>query len=178
MKARPLSNLDPSGQGFRRSFHCPLGYTCTGKSGQERQPRKRKARRSRPVLLGRNASDVKPPTASCLRSIVAVVSRSPGGAVPPPTPPHSAENGGAQSVKRISFSLQTLNASLSLVSPPSKAAATETVQPFIFGSLTAVRPFGASGFESVAGCSPAAMTTPVTPFALAWPLGTPPRPPL
>src|SRR4051812_5404443 len=55
----------------RRQTAGPHGYTCTGKSGQERQPRKRKARRSRPVLLGRNASDVKPPTASCLRSIVA-----------------------------------------------------------------------------------------------------------
>ena len=54
-----------------------------------------------------------------------------------------------QSVKRISFSLQTSNASASLLLPPSKVAATETVQPFAFGSLTAVRPLGASGFESV-----------------------------
>src|SRR3954469_15986084 len=127
------------------AWACPYG-----KLGQERQPRKRKARRSRPVLLGRNASDVKPPTASCLRSIVAVVSRSPGGAVTTPNPPHSAETGGAQSVKRISFSLQTSNVSLSLVSPPSKVAATETVQPSSLGSLRAVCALGASGFESVA----------------------------
>src|SRR4051795_10509307 len=55
-----------------------------------------------------------------------------------------------QSVKRISFSLQTSKASTSLLLPPSEVAATETVQPFVFGSLTAARPFGASGFESVA----------------------------
>src|SRR3954465_6412420 len=72
-----------------------------------------------------------------------------------------------QSVKRISFSLQTSKASASLLLPPSKVAATETVQPFSLGSLTAVRPLGASGFESVAVCSSALMTSPVTVFALA-----------
>ena len=45
-----ISKLKPT----QPRLHCaarPLGHTCTGKSGQERQPRKRKARRSRPVLL-------------------------------------------------------------------------------------------------------------------------------
>ena len=70
-------------------------------------------------------------------------------------------------MKRISFSLQTSNASAPLLLPPSKVAATETVQPFSFGSFTAVRPFGASGFESVAVLSPAVMATSVTVFALA-----------
>ena len=69
-------------------------------------------------------------------------------------------------MKRISLSLQTSNASAPLLPPPSKVAATETVQPFIFGSLTAVRPLGASGFESVAVLSPAVMATSVTVFAL------------
>src|SRR4051812_25387757 len=73
----------------------------------------------------------------------------------------------AQSVKRISLSLQTSNASASLLPPPSKLAATETVQPFIFGSLTAVRALGASGFESEAVLSPAVMATSVTAFVLA-----------
>src|SRR3954452_16505199 len=73
----------------------------------------------------------------------------------------------AQSVKRISLALQTSNASASLLPPPSKVAATETVQPFIFGSLTAVRALGASGFESEALLSPAVRTTSVTVFALA-----------
>src|SRR3954454_12634665 len=81
--------------------------------------------------------------------------------------PFKEEARKAQSVKRISFSLQTSNASASLLLPPSKVAATETVQPFSLGSLTAVRPLGASGFESVAVCSSALMTSPVTVFALA-----------
>src|SRR3954463_1786473 len=73
----------------------------------------------------------------------------------------------AQSVKRIDFSLQTSKVSASLLPPPSKVAATETVQPFSFGSLTVARPLGASGFESVVVLSPAVMTTPVAVFAVA-----------
>src|SRR4051795_11387564 len=73
----------------------------------------------------------------------------------------------AQSVKRIDFSLQTSKVSASLLPPPSKAAATETVQPCIFGSLTVARPLEASGFESVVVLSPAVMTTPVAVFAVA-----------
>ncbi len=71
-------------------------------------------------------------------------------------------------MKRISFSRQTSNASASLLPPPSKLAATETVQPFIFGSLTAARALGASGFESEAVLSPAVMATSVTVFVLAF----------
>src|SRR5215207_1727200 len=82
--------------------------------------------------------------------------------------PFKEEARKAQSVKRISFSLQTLNASVSLFPPPSKVAATETVQPFIFGSLMLARASGASGFESVVVLSPAVITTPVTVFALAF----------
>src|SRR3954447_209639 len=88
--------------------------------------------------------------------------------------PFKEEARKAQSVKRISFSLQTSNASASLLLPPSKVAATETVQPFIFGSLTAVRPLGASGFGSVAVWSPPVITTPVTVFALALTMVTAP----
>src|SRR3954451_16502379 len=73
----------------------------------------------------------------------------------------------AQSVKRIDFSLQMSKVSASLLPPPSKVAATETVQPFSFGSLTVARPLGASGFESLVGFSPAVMTIPVAGFALA-----------
>ena len=73
----------------------------------------------------------------------------------------------AQSVKRIDFSLQTSKVSASLLPPPSKVAATETVQPCIFGSLTVARPLGASGFESLVVLSPAVMTIPVTVFAVA-----------
>src|SRR5215203_3492417 len=73
----------------------------------------------------------------------------------------------AQSVKRIDFSLQTSKVSASLLPPPSKVAATETVQPFSFGSLTVARPLGASGFESVVVFSPAVMTRPVAVFAVA-----------
>src|SRR3954447_6974956 len=71
------------------------------------------------------------------------------------------------SVKRIDFSLQMSKVSASLLPPPSKVAATETVQPFIFGSLTVARPLGASGFESVVVLSPAVMTTPVMGLAVA-----------
>src|SRR3954468_21096225 len=73
----------------------------------------------------------------------------------------------AQSVKRIDFSLQTSSASVSLLPPPSKVAATETVQPFSFGSFPLACALGASDFESVAVLSPAEMTTSVTVFALA-----------
>src|SRR3954451_8811507 len=73
----------------------------------------------------------------------------------------------AQSVKRIDFSLQTSKVSASLLPPPSKVAATETVQPFSFGSLTVARPLGASGFESLVVFSPAVMTIPVAVFAVA-----------
>ena len=65
------------------------------------------------------------------------------------------------------MSLQTSKVSASLLLPPSKVAATETVQPFIFGSLTVARPLGASGFESVVVLSPAVMTTPVMGLAVA-----------
>ena len=73
----------------------------------------------------------------------------------------------AQSVKRIDFSLQTSKVSASLLPPPSKVAATETVQPCIFGSSTVARALGASGFESLVVLSPAVMTTPVTGLAVA-----------
>src|SRR3954470_17449206 len=73
----------------------------------------------------------------------------------------------AQSVKRIDFSLQMSKVSASLLPPPSKVAATETVQPFSFGSLTVARPLGASGFESLVVFSPAVMTIPVAVFAVA-----------
>src|SRR3954452_23803211 len=73
----------------------------------------------------------------------------------------------AQSVKRIAFSLQMSKVSASLLPPPSKVAATETVQPFSFGSLTVARPLGASGFESLVFFSPAVMTIPVAVFAVA-----------
>src|SRR3954447_2220749 len=73
----------------------------------------------------------------------------------------------AQSVKRIDFSLQTSKVSASLLPPPSKVAATETVQPFIFGSLTVARALGANGFDNVVVLSPAVMTTPVAVFAVA-----------
>ena len=63
--------------------------------------------------------------------------------------------------------MQTSKVSASLLPPPSKVAATETVQPFIFGSLTVARPLGASGFESLVVLSPAVMTIPVTVFAVA-----------
>src|SRR3954453_1341380 len=73
----------------------------------------------------------------------------------------------AQSVKRIDFSLQTSKVSASLLPPPSKVAATETVQPFSFGSLTVARPLGASGFGSLVVFPPAVMTIPVAVFAVA-----------
>src|SRR5829696_6167407 len=73
----------------------------------------------------------------------------------------------AQSVKRIDFSLQTSKVSAPLLLPPSKVAATETVQPFIFGSLTVARALGANGFDNVVVLSPAMMTTPVAVFAMA-----------
>src|SRR5215208_8441922 len=88
----------------------------------------------------------------------------------PTSGPHNAKappKRKAQSVKRIDFSLQTSKVSASLLPPPSKVAATETVQPFSFGSLTIARPLGASGFESVVVFSPAVMTTPVTGLAVA-----------
>src|SRR5215213_8420680 len=88
----------------------------------------------------------------------------------PTSGPHNAKappDRKAQSVKRIDLSLQTSKVSASLLPPPSKVAATETVQPFIFGSLTVARPLGASGFESVVVLSPAVMTTPVTGLAVA-----------
>src|SRR3954454_9644701 len=73
----------------------------------------------------------------------------------------------AQSVKRIDFSLQMSKVSASLLPPPSKVAATETVEPFSFGSLNVARPLGASGFESLVVFSPAVMTIPVAVFAVA-----------
>ncbi len=57
-------------------------------------------------------------------------------------------------MKRIDVSLHTSNAPASLLPPPSKVAATETVQPFNFGSFTGARALGASGFESVAVLEP------------------------
>src|SRR4051794_5088506 len=86
----------------------------------------------------------------------------------PTSGPHNAKappKRKAQSVKRIDFSLQTSKVSASLLPPPSKVAATETVQPCIFGSFTVARALGASGFESLVVLSPAVMTTPVTGLA-------------
>src|SRR4051794_13021638 len=88
----------------------------------------------------------------------------------PTSGPHNAKappKRKAQSVKRIDFSLQTSKVSASLLPPPSKVAATETVQPCIFGSFTVARALGASGFESLVVFSPAVMTTPVTGLAVA-----------
>src|SRR5215212_10401559 len=88
----------------------------------------------------------------------------------PTSGPHNAKappERKAQSVKRIDFSLQTSKVSASLLPPPSKVAATETVQPSIFGSLTVARALGANGFDNVVVLSPAVMTTPVAVFAVA-----------
>src|SRR4051794_31769367 len=88
----------------------------------------------------------------------------------PTSGPHNAKappKRKAQSVKRIDFSLQTSKVSASLLPPPSKVAATETVQPCIFGSFTVARALGASGFESLVVLSPAVMTIPVAVFAVA-----------
>ena len=67
--------------------------------------------------------------------------------------------------------MQTSKVSAPLLPPPSKVAATETVQPFIFGSLPSAA-FGASGFESLVVLSPAVMTMPVAVFAVALMTGT------
>ncbi|WP_238193835.1 hypothetical protein [Methylobacterium frigidaeris] len=69
-------------------------------------------------------------------------------------------------MKRITFSLQMSKVSASLLPPSSKVAATETVQPLSFGSLTVARPWDASGFESLVVSRPAEMTTLVAVVAL------------
>ena len=94
-----------------------------------------------------------------------------GDHAPPHAPSHCAGSAPLQPRGSIGEADQLFLADIERIrtafAAPSKVAATETVQPFSFGSFTAVRPFGASGFESVAVLSPAVMATSVTVFALA-----------
>jgi hypothetical protein len=75
-------------------------------------------------------------------------------------------------VNRMVLSLQTSNSPMSTRPPPSKLAATETVQPWSFGSLRVVLSFGRNGFEVEAVASSAVMSTMTAVCVLAFAMVT------